>query len=164
MVTVGRITRLHGTRGEVCVRVESDDPGRFAPRSVFHSDAEGARLLILRDARPGPRGLIAGFAGFTSAEAAATLVGARLSIREEDRRELEPGEFWPDQLVGLEVRLGPEPIGVVEHVIQGPQDRLLVSCKGGSRVEIPFVEALVPEVDQAEGWLRIDPPAGLLDD
>lgn len=159
---MGRITRLHGVRGEVCVRVYSDDPGRFAPRSVFHSDIEGARLLILRKARPGPNGLIVGFAGFASAEAATALVGARLLIREQDRRDLGPGEFWPDQLVGLEVRVGTERIGVVEHVIQGPQDRLLVSRKGDSGVEIPFVEALVPQVNQAEGWLRIDPPAGLL--
>ena len=162
MVTVGRITRLHGVRGEVCVQVESDDPGRFAPRSLFRTDLEGARLLVLQSARPGPNGLIVGFAGFASAEAAATLVGARLLIREQDRRDLGPGEFWPDQLVGLEVRLGPEPIGMVEDVIQGAQDRLLVSLREASRVEIPFVEALVPEVNQAEGWLRIDPPAGLL--
>lgn len=162
MVTVGRVTRLHGKRGEVCVRVESDDPGRFVPRSVLRSDAEGARLVIVRNARPGPKGLIVGFAGFTSTGAAAKLVGARLLIREEDRRNLEPGEFWPDLLVGLEVRLGAEPIGVVEDVIQGPQDRLLVSHRGGPGVEIPFVEALVPEVNQAEGWLRVDPPAGLL--
>ena len=144
------------------MRVESDDPGRFAPRSVLHSNVEGARLLIVREARPGPKGLLVAFAGFTSPEAATSLVGARLSIREEDRRDLGPGEFWPDQLVGLEVRLGTEAIGVVEDLIQGPQDRLLVSRRGGSAVEIPFVEALVPEVNQAEGWLRIDPPAGLL--
>ena len=162
MVIVGRITRPHGVRGEVCVRVDSDHPERFAPRSVFHTDLEGARLLILRKARRGPGGLIAEFAGFASAEAAAGLVGAHLLIRRQDRRDLEPGEFWPDQLVGLEVRLGSAAIGMVEDVIQGPQDRLVVSHGRGAGVEVPFVEALVPEVNQAEGWLRIDPPPGLL--
>ena len=162
MVTVGRITRLHGVAGEVSVRVESDHPDRFAPRSVFHTDLEAARLLILREARPGRSGLIAGFAGFASAEAAARLVGAHLLIREQDRRELEPGEFWPDQLVGLEVRLGSETMGMVEQVIEGPQDRLVVSRGKGAGVEIPFVEALVPEIDLAAGWLRIDPPEGLV--
>lgn len=162
MVTVGRITRLHGVGGEVSVRVESDHPERFAPRSVFHTDREDARLLILREARPGPNGLIAGFAGFASAEAAERLVGAHLLIREQERRKLGPGEFWPDQLIGLEVRLGSDPIGVVEHVIEGPQDRLVVSRGKAAKAEIPFVEALVPEIDLAEGWLRIDPPEGLL--
>ena len=162
MVQVGRITHLHGVRGEVRVRVESDNPERFAPRSVFHTDLAHARLLILREARGGSKDLIAGFAGFASADEAAGLLGGNLLIREPERRDLEPGEFWPDQLVGLEVRKGSEAIGVVKDVIQGPQDRLAVSLGKGAVVEVPFVEALVPEVDQAEGWLRIDPPAGLL--
>lgn len=162
MVTVGRITRLHGVRGEVCVRVDSDDDERFAPRSAFQTDLDRAPMLILRKARRGPKGLIVGFAGFASAEEAAGLVGARLLIREEDRRELEPGEFWPDRLVGLEVRVGSQAIGVVEDVVRGPQDRLVVSRGRGAGFEVPFVEALVPEVNQAEGWLRVDPPPGLL--
>ena len=162
MVAVGRITRLHGVHGEVCVRIESDNPDRFAPRSTFHTDLDHAPLLVLRGARYGPGGLIAEFAGFTSAEAAAPLVGADLMIREEDRRELAPGEFWPDQLISLEVCIGSDVIGVVEDVIQGPQDRLVVSCLAGDTAEIPFVEPLVPEINLEEGWLRIDPPDGLL--
>ena len=162
MVTVGRITRLHGVRGEVFVRIESDHPERFAPRSVFHTEVEGARLLVLREVRGGSNGLIVGFAGFASAETAARLVGAELLIHETDRRQLRPGEFWPDQLVGLEVRIGYEAVGVVTDVIQGPQDRLVVALRTGNRVEVPFVVALVPEVNQAGGWLRIEPPKGLL--
>jgi hypothetical protein len=61
-----------------------------------------------------------------------------------------------------EVRVGYEPGGAVTDVIQGAQDRLVVALRTGSRAEIPFVDALVPEVDQAGGWLRIDPPDGLL--
>ena len=48
-------------------------------------------------------------------------------------------------------------------MILGPQDRLAVSLRSGAAVEVPFVAALVPEVDLAGGWLRIDPPRGLLD-
>ena len=162
MVAVGRITRLHGVRGEVCVRVDSDHPDRFAPRSAFHTRLENAPFLILRSARHGPKGLIAEFAGFTSAEAAHGLVGADLLIRDEDRRPLAQGEFWPDQLIGLEVRLGSDVVGVVKDVIQGPQDRLVVAGPGGATAEVPFVEPLVPEVSPEEGWLRIDPPEGLL--
>jgi len=34
----------------------------------------------------------------------------------------------------------------------------------GSRpVLVPFVGAIVPEVNVAQGWLAIDPPPGLLD-
>ena len=33
----------------------------------------------------------------------------------------------------------------------------------GRRILIPFVEAIVPVVELAEGWIGITPPPGLLD-
>ena len=161
MVMVGRITRPHGLRGEVCIQVESDDPHRFRPSATFHTNIGHVPLLVLRGARRGPKGLIAEFAGITSLEAASRLVGSDLLIREEDRRLLAPDEFWPDQLVGLEVRIGSEVIGSVEDVILGPQDRLVVSRRDGATAEVPFVEPLVPEVSPEGGWVRIEPPDGL---
>jgi 16S rRNA processing protein RimM len=34
---------------------------------------------------------------------------------------------------------------------------------GGRRLLIPVVEAIVPEVNLAEGWIGLTPPPGLLD-
>ena len=161
MAVVGRITRPHGIRGEVCVLSESDNPDRFVPSATFHTNHAEVRLLVLRTARPGPNGLIAEFAGITSLDGASRLVGTELLIRAAERRELEPGEFWPDDLVGLQVRVGSETIGIVDDVVLGPQDRLVVAHRDGSTAEVPFVEALVPEVDPARGWVRIEPPEGL---
>lgn len=163
MAQVGRITRAHGVRGEVAVRVDSDNPDRFTPGAAFSTDLDRAPLLVLGGARPGPNGLIARFAGVTSLESASRLVGARLLIPADRRRPLEPGEFWPEQLIGLAVRVGSEVIGVVEDVIPGPQDRLSVACHDGASGEVPFVAPLVPEVDLEGGWVRIDPPEGLLE-
>ena len=161
MALVGRVTRTHGVRGEVVLRVESDNPDRFVPGAAFGTDRERTPLLVLRRARPGPTGLIVRFAGVTSRESASRLVGVRLLIPSDRRRPLEPGEFWPDQLIGLAVRVGSEVIGVVEDVIPGPQDRLSLACHDGASGEVPFVAPLVPEIDLQAGWLRIDPPEGL---
>ena len=163
MVMVGRITRCRGVRGEVDVRVESDDPDRFTPSAAFRTDRGAFPFLVLAEARPGPKGLIARFAGITTIEAASELVGADLLIEADRRPPLEPDQFWPDQLIGLAVHVGSEPVGVVEDVILGMQDRLVVSLRGGGAAEVPFVTALVPEVDLAGGRLRIEPPDGLLD-
>lgn len=162
MVTVGRIERTHGIRGELKVRIESDNPQRFTPPARFFTDLPDVPLLVLRGARSGAGRVIAEFAGVTSREAAARLVGADLLIPESGRRRLQAGEYWPDQLIGLEVRIGSGVIGTVERLIEGPQNRLAVLLSDGSSAEVPFVEALVPEVRPEEGWLRIDPPDGLL--
>ena len=159
---VGRIVGVHGIVGAVRVRVESDHPQRFVPPARFRTGLPDAPLLVLRSVRTGSGDPIAEFAGITSAEQARGLVGAELLINETDRRRLEPGEYWPDQLIGLDVRVGSSTVGVVEDLIDAPQERLLVKCHDGSEAEVPFVEALVPEVDVTAGWLRLDPPEGLV--
>jgi 16S rRNA processing protein RimM len=68
-------------------------------------------------------------------------------------------------LVGLEARLRPEggPIGTVTDLISGGNDLLEIKQSDGSKLLIPFVEAIVPEVHLKDGWLLLTPPPGLMD-
>jgi 16S rRNA processing protein RimM len=56
-------------------------------------------------------------------------------------------------------------VGVVADVLHYGQDLLVVRGAGLRDGEclVPFVKAIVPEVDVAAGVLVIDPPTGLLD-
>ncbi len=59
-----------------------------------------------------------------------------------------------------------ELVGEVADVLHYGQDLLVVKGSGqraGAEIMIPFVSAIVPEVDLIAGRLRIDPPPGLLD-
>jgi 16S rRNA processing protein RimM len=51
---------------------------------------------------------------------------------------------------------------VVKDVLHHGQDILVIEAPGAEHL-VPFVKALVPEVDPAAGFLVIDPPPGLLD-
>ena len=71
----------------------------------------------------------------------------------------------PEQAGDCEVTF---PMGAVIGEVVGldlgaAQDRLLVRLSDGTRAEIPFVEAIVPTVDQDAGRVVIDAPPGLLD-
>jgi 16S rRNA processing protein RimM len=74
----------------------------------------------------------------------------------EGRRELGEGEFWPEDLVGLEARsVDGDRLGVVIGVVAGlAQDRLVVDG-GGPTFEVPFVDDLVPVVDLEQGFVEI---------
>ena len=68
-------------------------------------------------------------------------------------------------LMGLEARLtadGPA-IGTVSDLISGGNDLLEITTTDGRKLLIPFVEAIVPEVQLEEGWLLLTPPPGLLE-
>ena len=108
--------------------------------------------------------LIVRFAGIDDRSAAESLRNARLTISSEERRELADEEWWPDDLVGLRV-LDHDGVerGVVEGVEEGvAQDRLVIRTVEDAVVEVPFVAALVPEVDVEAGHVRLAPVEGLL--
>ena len=99
----------------------------------------------------------------TSAEAVrGTLLIASV---EPDELPLEPEEFYDRQLIGLTVtRQDGVEVGMVGSVLHLPaQDVLEIETASGTRL-VPFVAALVPEVDLNAGRLTVVAVAGLLDD
>ncbi len=92
----------------------------------------------------------------TSRDAVEAIRGNDVLVSE--RRELSENEFWPEDLIGLEVRPNG---GVVVAVDHGPsQDRLVIE-RSGTRFEVPFVDELVPVVDMAGGFVEVTEIDGL---
>jgi 16S rRNA processing protein RimM len=147
--------------GEVYVWRLSDDPERFAPGArLIHADG---REMVVESARVHRDRFLIKFAGSDSREEAEMLRG-ELFVRPDDVRDLGPEEFWPHDLVGLDVHLvGGALVGSVSSVIPGPaQDLLTVATPHGDRL-VPLVQAIVVSVDVGAGRILIDPPEGLLD-
>lgn len=161
---VGRIGRPHGLRGEVAVQLRTDFPEqRFATGAQLRGDI--GRSLVVETARPHRGALLVRFAGIADREAAAELCGCTLSIDAADLPDLnDPDEFYDHQLEGL-VAVGPDgsALGTVREVVHAPASDLLVLDTEHGDVLVPFVRAIVPQVDLAGGRLVLDPPAGLLD-
>ena len=114
---------------------------------------------------PGKSLFVVRFEGIDNRSAAEALVGQELLVSTDDRPELAEGQFHLLDLVGLEARLkadGPS-IGTLSDLISGGNDLLEVTTTDGRKLLIPFVEAIVPEVQLKEGWLLLTPPPGLLE-
>ncbi len=173
-VVVGRVGRPHGIRGEVVIGVRTDEPDlRFAVGAILdvrssadEGPADAGRLTIA-SARWHSGQLLVSFAGITDRTAAGELTGSWLSVDSSQLPELQdPDEFRDHELIGLSVRTSAgEPVGVVADVLHYGQDLLVVRRADGAEGEclVPFVKAIVPEVDVRAGVLVIDPPPGLLD-
>jgi 16S rRNA processing protein RimM len=164
-VTVGRIGRPHGVRGDVVVGVRTDEPElRFAPGSRLDTDPEDVGPLTVVAVRWHSGELLVRFDGVRDRDAAGELRGTWLIVDSSTLASSDdPDEFHDFELVGLAVRTvdGTE-IGVVEDVLHSGQD--LLAVRAGSReILVPFVKAIVTDVDVASGVLVIDPPPGLID-
>jgi 16S rRNA processing protein RimM len=172
-VIVGRVGRPHGIRGEVVIGVRTDEPDlRFAVGATVDvgssadgdGPADGGQLTVA-SARWHSGQLLVAFAGIADRTAAAELTGSWLSVDSGQLPEVtEPDEFRDHELIGLSVRTtGGDPVGVVTDVLHYGQDLLVVRRPDDEDCLVPFVKAIVPEVDVAAGVLVIDPPLGLLD-
>ncbi|CAI0560814.1 unnamed protein product [Linum tenue] len=142
-VEVGYLSSVHGLHGEICVEPTTDFPKlRFSK--------------------------------------AKQLIGSALLVREDDRPELEEGEFYTRDLVGMRVILKDTSkcVGTVVDVFNsGACDFLRVMLysstdaidvtempvvveagASGPLVWVPFVEAIVPDVDMNKREMWITPP------
>ena len=168
-LVVGRILRPHGVRGEMAVDVRTDDPGvRLAAGADLATEPAAAGPLTIARTRWHSGRLLVQFEGCNDRNDAEQLRGVLLVV---DSAELEdvsdPDEFRDHQLIGLAVlTMDGQQVGEVTDVLHYGQDLLVVAGHGkraGAEIMIPFVSAIVPEVDVAAGLLRVDPPPGLLD-
>jgi 16S rRNA processing protein RimM len=172
LLAVGRIVRPHGLRGEVVVQVSTDEPEqRFAVGTTLAAgppepSGAGPATLTVAEVRPHQGRLIVAFRGVPDRAAAEQLRGVRLLL---DSARIappaDPDEFHDQQLVGLAaVTPTGERLGEIARVDHGPAaDRLVLARPDGRTVLVPFVAAIVPEVDLAGGRIVVDPPPGLLD-
>jgi 16S rRNA processing protein RimM len=171
-VIVGRAGRPHGIRGEVVVGVRTDEPDlRFAVGAAVDAasspggaDGGAGQRLTVASARWHSGQLLVSFTGITDRAAASELTGSWLSVDSSQLPDTgDPDEFRDHELIGLNVRTaGGEPVGVVTDVLHYGQDLLVVRRAEGECL-VPFVKAIVPEVDVRAGLIVIDPPPGLLD-
>ena len=155
-VVVGRIGKPHGVRGEVTVDVRTDEPDRrFAPGMTLRAEppsgsASSLRSVQVTGSRWHQSTLLVTFAELgdrTAAEAARGLV-LHATIRADETPE-DPDEFYDHQLIGLAAYdLAGVHLGEVTALVHGgAQDLLTVRTPDGRNGLVPFVKALVPEVD-----------------
>ena len=169
-VVVGRIGKPHGLRGEVTVEVRTDEPDRrFAAGTVLAAEspkgsASRHTSFEVTASRWHQTTLLVRFAELADRNAAEGARGTLLLAHvPSDATPEDPGEFYDHQLVGLAVHdLAGEVIGEVTGVVHGAQDLLQVRASDGRPTLVPFVAALVPEVDLAAGRVVVADRPGLV--
>jgi 16S rRNA processing protein RimM len=165
-VTVGRIGRAHGIRGEVSVEVRTDSPEiRFVVGAQLATEPEHSGPLTIRRTRWHSGRLLVSFDGVRDRSGAEALRGVLLlSEIDANERPADPEEYFDHQLLGLRaVTSQGNDVGEVTDVLHLPDQDLLVIGRGDNEVLVPFVSAIVPEIDVAGRRMVIDPPRGLLD-
>jgi 16S rRNA processing protein RimM len=155
-VVVGRVGKPHGVRGEVTLEVRTDEPARrFGAGAVLRAEpprgsASPLRHLTVRSTRWHQGTLLVTFEELGDRNAAEAARGILLFTDvPADSRPDDPDEYYDHQLVGLAAYdLDGAALGEVSGLVHGgAQDLLAIRTPDGRDTLVPFVTALVPEVD-----------------
>ena len=170
-VVVGRIGKPHGIRGEVTLDLRTDEPERrFAAGATLAlqkpaGSAFAHGSLTVTRTRWHQTRLLATFEELTSRNDAEAARGVMLVASvDPDETPDDPDEYYDHQLVGLAAYdVDGRELGTVTAIAHGgAQDLLTVRTPDGRDGLVPFVKALVPEVDLAAGRLVIADRPGLV--
>lgn len=167
-ITLARVVKTQGRRGEVAGEIYSDVPGRFLPGmkllALPREPNKIRRELEVQDFWPHKGLLVFKFAGVDSISAAETLVGSELQVPQSQRSELQAGWNYVSDLVGCSVLDRGRNLGRIEDVEFGAGEAPLLMVRDGARrVEIPFAEAYLDSVDLERRQVRMNLPEGLLE-
>ncbi|WP_447943064.1 ribosome maturation factor RimM [Microbacterium aurum] len=169
---VGRLVKAHGLKGALKLELYTDDPdGRFVPGAVFtlqvpESSPWHGKTVTVREFRWMNSHPVVFFDEVEDRTAAESIVRAILWIDQDESAPAEDDAWYDHQLVGLDVIRDDASVGRVIRVDHLPAQDLLVVRPTGTDGEIlvPFVAAIVPQVDIAAGRVIVTPPAGLFED
>lgn len=167
---VGRLTKPHGLKGAIKLELFTDNPElRFRPGATFSLQVPEespwfGKTITIRELKWFNEHPVGFFEEIPDRTAAESIVKAILWIdATEAEAEVEEDAWYGHQLAGLEVRRDGVAVGTISEVQHLPgQDMLVVKTPQGD-VLLPFVRALVPEVNTEEGYVVTTPPLGLFE-
>jgi 16S rRNA processing protein RimM len=163
LLTVARVGRAHGLRGEVALEIRTDAPeDRLAVGAVLRTEPADRGPLTIAGVRVQHDRWHVTFVEAADRTAVEALRGVELVVEADD--EDEDDAWYPHELAGLRAEhVDGSTIGEVIGLEHLPaHDVLVVRETGGARTLVPFVRAIVPVVDVPGGRVVIDPPGGLL--
>jgi 16S rRNA processing protein RimM len=170
-ITVARVVRPHGRRGEVAGEILTDFPDRLTQlRTVELWDGIAAprstvvRSCWLSQSRRGQA--IFHFAGSDSISDAEKLVGLEVQIPIGERMELPSGSYYVSELIGCEVHeVSGERIGIVNDVQFTGEDvsgtPILVIDSPQGEMLVPLAREICVCIDTAARRVDVALPEGL---
>lgn len=143
---VGRVGRPHGLDGAFVVEQGSDDESRYEIGAVLHVNGAPATVTVSRRVGRGRRAIRLD---------PAVERGDVLTIPRADLPELDEGEFYTFQIVGLRVEeVGGRSLGTVRDVLPGAANDNLELDDG---TLVPMIEDAIRSIDLAGGVVLLNP-------
>lgn len=163
-IAIGRIARPHGLRGEVSVHVLTDFPERFeSMKEVYVGHADSPERRQVTGARWHKDRVLLSLQGCDSRTSAESLRGLLIQIPLEDARKLQDNEYYPHQLMGMDVvTVEGEDLGRISDILYTNANDVYVVVGPRGQTLLPAIADVINRVDLAEGRMIVTLIPGLV--
>ena len=162
MLTVGRITKLFGVKGEVVINLYDTLPDNFNwEEQPFFTKVEELVVPLFCEsfARRGQRSAVVAFADIDNEKRAEMILDHEVMIENE---EGDDDEFTFDDLIGFTVRVGRAKGEIVDFYDNDFNPLFEIELKG-KRHLIPAVEEFIAAIDFEGRSIKFVLPEGLIE-
>ena len=148
---IARIEQLYGKDGYVRIKSFSDFPERFLSLKKVYLDFWGdKKAFYVEDVKDIKGSVLLKFERFDSIKDSQLLIDREIYVDAKEAVILPENHFFVHDLIGSEIIIEEECIGVVTDVIKGKgNDVLVVKDDDSKEVLIPFVLNFIEKFDAA---------------
>lgn len=163
---LGKIVRKHSFRGEVVVKLDTDEPELYQNlESVFIALGNDlVPFFIEKSLLQKGNQLRVQFEDITSEDDANTIMGAALYLPLEFLPKLTGNKFYYHEIVNFNIEdINFGHIGVITGVNDSTAQPLFEVNANGSTIFIPMIDHFIEKVDRENRTILVKTPEGLID-
>ncbi|HEX5001518.1 MAG TPA: ribosome maturation factor RimM [Bacteroidia bacterium] len=161
----GSITRTHGVKGGVVVRLDVDDPVRYKKiKQLFVETGDVLKQYRVTSASVSGDQAIFILDGIADMDVAATLKNHPVYLPLNELPVLSGKKLYLHEAIGMQV-IDTEKgaLGIIDQVFDLPEQPVARVLCNGKEVLFPLIESFIVKVDRAAGELHVALPDGLVD-
>lgn len=164
-VTIAKVTKTQGRRGEVAAVLFTDFPERLAARKRLYVLAgTGERSAVeVEDHWFHREQVVLKFKGVDSISAAEALAGCELQIPRNETAALEEGAVYTGDLTGCTVFDHGRKVGQIHEVQFGAGEAPLLVIRGEKEFLVPFVAEYIEKIALEQKRVEMKLPEGMLE-
>jgi 16S rRNA processing protein RimM len=166
LITIGRVVKPHGVRGELRIEPMTDFPERFRKlRRVYLVSPAGAEIAReVRSVRYADNVPFLLLDGYDTPEKARQLNGWFINIPEEEKVPLPEGTYYWFELIGMDVYSeAGEKLGRIVDIFETGSNDVYIMKRGRKETYIPATKEVVKQVDRAAKRMVIHVMDGLME-
>jgi len=166
LITIGKVVKPFGVKGEMKVEPLTDFPERFngMKRVTLVSPAGNEKVCTVRSSRSAGKAAYLLLEGYDSPEKAKSLNGWLIKVPQEEAVPLPEGRYYWFELIGMDVvSEAGEKLGTITEIFETGSNDVYVMKSGKKEVYLPATKEVIKQVDRAAKRMVIHLMDGLLE-